>query len=324
VKALQITAFGSLDDLEVRDVPEPALPAGYVRIAVEAAGVNPSDVGVAMGRFPQVTLPRILGRDFAGRVIEGPRELVGRDVWGSGGGTLGLTHDGTHAEHVVVPQEAAIDRPAKLSAVEAAAVGVPYVTAWSALVDLGGYSSGQWAIVGGAAGAVGMAAISIAKALGGYAIGVVRPETDDGALRELGVPVLRWPGDPIEESVRKITGRGADVALNGVGASLFAPLTASLAKGGRMIVYSVIGGRETQLDLFPFYRRELQLLGLDTASLDLTQIRAIYESLAPMFAEGIVAPPRVASAVPLRQARQAYESVQRGVSGKVVLLPGAA
>jgi NADPH:quinone reductase-like Zn-dependent oxidoreductase len=324
VKALQIQRFGSLDDLELRDVPQPSLPAGYVRIAVEAAGVNPSDVAVAMGRFPQVTLPRTLGRDFAGRVIEGPKELIGRAVWGSGGATLGITQDGTHAEQVVLPQEAAIERPFNLSAQEAAAVGVPYVTAWSALVDLGGFRSGQWALVAGAAGAVGTAAASLARALGGHAIGVVRAETDVSALRELGAEVLR-SDDDIEGAVRERTGgRGVDVALNGVGAALFAPLAASLAHGGRMIVYSVIGGRETQLDLFSFYRRELRCFGLDTASLDLTRIRAIYEELTPLFGAGAIAPLRIASAVALSQARAAYESVQRGVSGKVVLLPEVA
>ena len=324
MKALQIQRFGSLDDLELRDVAQPPLPPDHVRIAVEAAGINPSDVAVAMGRFPQVTLPRTLGRDFAGRVIEGPKELIGRNVWGSGGATLGITQDGTHAEQVVLPREAAIERPSNLSAQEAAAVGVPYVTAWSALVDLGGFASGQWVLVAGAAGAVGTAAASLAKALGGHAIGIVRPETDAGPLRELSVEVLRSDGD-IEYGVHKITsGRGVDVALNGVGASLFAPLAASLGHGGRMIVYSVVGGREAQVDLFPFYRRQLRIFGLDTASLDLARIRTIYEAFTPLFAAGTIAPPRIALAVPLSQARAAYDAVQRGVNGKVVLLPEAA
>lgn len=326
MRALQIQEFGSLDDLQVRDIPETALDDGYVRIAVEAAAINPSDVGVVMGRFPQVTLPRVLGRDFAGRVIEGPDELVGRAVWGSGGSTLGITHDGTHAERLVLPAEAVIERPGNLSAQQAAAVGVPYVTAWSALVGLGNFGAGQWALVGGAAGAVGMAAVSLANALGGQAIGVVRSGTETSALRKLGIAaVLTSDGDNIEGEVRELTGgRGADVALNGVGASLFAPFAASLRSGGRMIVYSVIGGREAQLDLFTFYRRHLQFFGLDSASLDLARVRTIYEAFAPLFASGAIAPPCIASAMPLAQARAAYESVRGGINGKVVLLPEAA
>ncbi len=322
MKAVRIERFGSLDDLELREIPSPPLPPNFVRIAIEAAAVNASDVGVVMGRFPQVVLPRTLGRDFAGRVIEGPPELIGRAVWGSGGGTLGITRDGTHAEEIVLPREAVVERPENLSAQQAAAVGVPYVTAWSALVHLGGFGAGQWTLVAGAAGAVGMAAVSLANALGGRAIGVVRAGTDVRALHELDVEVVRSEGDDIEAEVRRITGgRGVDVALNGVGANLLAPLTASLVDGGRMIVYSVIGGRETQFDLFAFYRRHLQFFGLDTASLDLAQIRTIYDALAPLFMAGKIRPPRIASTRAFSQARAAYESVQRGINGKVVLLP---
>lgn len=324
MKALQIERFGSLDDLELREVAQAALPHDHVRIAVEAAGINPSDVGVVMGRFPQVTLPRTLGRDFSGRVVEGPAELIGRAVWGSGGSTLGITHDGTHAEQVVLPREAVIDRPANLSAQQAAAIGVPYVTAWSALVTLGGFTSGQWVAVAGATGAVGMAAISLVRAFGGNAVGIVRPGSNANALRELGAHVVQSDGEAIADDIGKMTGgRGVDIALNGVGANMFAPLAASLVHRGRMIVYSVIGGREAQLDLFPFYRRQLQFFGLDTASLSLAQIRDIFETLTPLFAAGSIAPPRIASAVPISQARAAYEMVQRGVSGKVVLLPEA-
>ena len=86
MKALRVEQFGPLANLQISQVLDAPLPAGYVRIEIEAAGVNPSDTGVALGHFPQVTLPRILGRDFAGRVIEGPQDTIGTKVWGSGGG----------------------------------------------------------------------------------------------------------------------------------------------------------------------------------------------------------------------------------------------
>ena len=78
MKALRIEEFGPLANLRVSNVEEAPLPADCVRIKIEAAGVNPSDTGVALGHFPQVTLPRILGRDFAGRVIEGRKTSSGR------------------------------------------------------------------------------------------------------------------------------------------------------------------------------------------------------------------------------------------------------
>src|SRR5579863_7370845 len=123
MKALRIERTGSLDAVAVRDVPEPAARGDEVCVRIEAAGVNPSDVGIALGRFPQLVLPRTLGRDFAGTVIDGPADLVGKSVWGTGGGELGLTRDGTHAEMLVVPASAAAVRPAHLSTEGAAVMG---------------------------------------------------------------------------------------------------------------------------------------------------------------------------------------------------------
>ncbi len=323
VKALRIHRFGPLDDLRVSDVADAPLPADSVRIEIEAAGVNPSDAGVALGRFSRVTLPRILGRDFAGRVIEGPADLVGLPVWGSGGGELGMTRDGSHAQHLILPAAAAIRRPAHLSAEEAAVAGVPFVTAWSALVELGAFTTGQWAIVSGAAGAVGGAAIQLTAALGGSAIAIVRSDDDLASLEGVSVAaVLRTDRDDVPGAVRELTsGRGADVALNGVGAPVFQPLLDSLAKGGRMIVFSARGGSSVQVDLFAFYRRQLRLAGLDTAALSLDEIALIYERFSPYFESKAVKPSAIAARFPLAGVRDAYERVERGVPGKVVLVP---
>jgi NADPH:quinone reductase len=322
VKALQIDHFGPLEDLRIREVADAPLPAASVRIRVEAAGVNPSDVGVALGRFAQATLPRILGRDFAGSVIEGPADLLGMPVWGSGGGELGLTRDGSHAEHLILPASAAIRRPEHLSAEEAAVVGVPFVTAWSALVELAAFEANEWALISGAAGAVGSAAVQLATALGGKAI-ALELERNLPAMDGVEVAaVLRSDRDDVPAAVRALTaGRGADVALNAVGAPVFGQLFDSLANDGRMVVFSARSGREAQLDLFALYRRRLRLFGLDTAALSLDEIARRYERFSPYFEAQRVKPARVAARFPLTAAREAYERVDRGVSGKVVLVP---
>ncbi len=325
MKALQIDRFGPLEDLQVREIADPPLPSRSVRIAVEAAAVNPSDTGVALGRFSHATLPRILGRDFAGTIVEGPPDLNGLRVWGSGGGILGMTRDGSHAEHMILPQDAVIARPSGLTAEEAAAVGVPFVTAWSALVELGGFKAGQWTIISGAAGAVGLAAVALAKALGGHTIALVRSRTDRTPLDAIGTDaVLHSDGDDVPKAVVELTGgRGADIALNAIGAPVFSTLSDSLAKGGRMVVFSARGGSEVRLDLFSFYRRRLQLFGLDTAAMGLAQIAQLFAKFGPLFESGALAPPAIAARLPLARAREAYERVGAGVSGKVVLIPGA-
>src|SRR5204862_2366210 len=85
MQALQIDRHGPVSALTVRDVPRPALRPQEVLIEIHAAALNPSDVASAEGRFDHARLPRILGRDFAGRVCEGPADLLGQEVWGSGG-----------------------------------------------------------------------------------------------------------------------------------------------------------------------------------------------------------------------------------------------
>lgn len=326
MKALQIDRFGPLDALEVRDVDEVPLPPDSVRVEIEAAGVNPSDAGIALGRFPQVTLPRVLGRDFAGRIVEGPPQLIGTPVWGSGGGELGLTRDGTHAQRLVLPAAAVSRRPEGLSAQQAAVTGVPFVTAWSALVELGGLQSGEWVVVSGAAGAVGSAAVALARALDAHPIAVVRDRDDLARLQALGAAAVLHSGpDDVPAAVRDLTGgKGAALALNGVGMPVFGPLLESLGHGGRMVVYSAQAGREVELDLFKLYRGSLRLLGLDTAAFPLLEAARIFEKLRPFFESGAVTPPPIAASLPLSAARDAYQRVNGGESGKVVLAMGGA
>jgi len=88
MKAIQIRSFGNAAELEPREVVEPSPAPGEAQVRVDAAGVDPSDVKNFEGRMRQTRLPRILGRDFAGTVLEGPASWIGRKVWGVGGETF--------------------------------------------------------------------------------------------------------------------------------------------------------------------------------------------------------------------------------------------
>jgi len=82
VKAIYIEQHGTIDGLKVRDVPKPVTKPGNVLVKIEAAGINPSDLASFQGKFPGAVLPRIIGRDFAGRITEGPATMVATEVWG--------------------------------------------------------------------------------------------------------------------------------------------------------------------------------------------------------------------------------------------------
>lgn len=324
MNALLIDRHGPRTELRVRDVPAPPLHPGELRVEVEAAAVNPSDVGSAEGRFAYATLPRILGRDFAGRVVEGPPEWLGADVWGTGG-DLGITRDGTHAEQVVLPVAGVARRPENLSVEAAAAAGVPFTTAWTALVDAGQLAPGEWVVVSGAAGAVGTAAIELAAARGARIVALVR--ADDDAQRvnhgKVDAVVASDRGD-LAEALRAATGgKGADLALNGVGGALFRPLLDALADGGRMVVYSAVGGREVPLDLFDLYRRHVRLIGLNTGVLSAADSARILTAIAPLFVRGEIAPHQTLERHPLSAAAHAYARVAEGARAKIVLVPDA-
>lgn len=319
MQALQIAHHGPVSALTVSDVPRPACSPPEVLIAIEAAALNPSDVASAEGRFDHAPLPRILGHDFAGRVCEGPADLLGQDVWGSGG-ELGIWRDGTHAEYLALPRNGVALRPRALSVEAAAAVGVPFLTAWAALIDRGGLQAGEWVIIAGAAGAVGSAAVQLAAARHAEVIALVRNVSDDARVDAQKVAAIaHTEPDDVAAVVREATGgKGANLAINPIGGSLFQPLLDVLASEGRMVCFSAMGGREVPLDLVAFYRKNLTLHGLNTAVSNVVRGAQMLNQLAPLFAAGAISPPHIAARYPLSQAAEAY---QRVASGKVVLIP---
>ncbi len=320
MKALRIERFGAPSEvLKVVDVDDTPPGPDEVRVRVEAAGVNPSDVANVNGKFPLTTLPRIVGRDFAGTVVEGSGDWIGLPVWGTGG-HIGFTRDGSHAEFINVPSAAISRRPRNLSAEEAASVGVPFLTAESAL-DLARLERGDCVIVSGAAGAVGHAAVELAHAKGARVIALVRDEHQRNRLdKEKVVAVAQSDRNDLEQVVREATGgQGANVALSGIGASVFAEFQNSLAAGGRMVIYGAsFGGREATLDLSAFYRKRQRLFGLDTVAIDEVQAASILSQLTPLFESGELAKPVIAERYRLADAIQAYERVA-SAKGKIVL-----
>lgn len=142
MQAVVIEEFGEPSELkgDTRSVPIPG--PGEVLIEVKAAGVNRSDLLNIRG-LPITTLPRVPGRDFAGIVVAGDPELRGESVWGVGGSELGFSRDGSHAEYLTLPRTAVAPMPHALSFADAAAAGLPYLTAAIALLELADVAGGK-------------------------------------------------------------------------------------------------------------------------------------------------------------------------------------
>jgi NADPH:quinone reductase len=326
MQAILIERFGDPSELRQKEVPKPEPGEGEVLVEVHAAAVNRSDVLNARGSFPFTTLPRIPGRDFAGVVVEGPRELEGAEVWGTGGGELGFIRDGSHARYLAVSRNAVAPKSDTLSLEEAAASGLAYVTAGSALVELGGVSAGETILVTGAAGGVGSAAVMIARWKGARVIGAIKDESERATAERAGVEVIvDTSREGVTDAVLAATnGGGVDLVLDAVGGPLFEPALNGLGEKGRMVVITTTPGKQhVSFNLLDFYRKGLRLYGLMTSFLDSEESAAILRSLGPGFDEGALRAPAIAERYPLERAGTAYARVESAeVPGRVLLVMG--
>jgi NADPH2:quinone reductase len=314
MKALQFEKYGTPSVLSVRDLAVPVPAAGEVLVEVHASAINPSDVKNVAGVFG-ASLPRVPGRDYAGLVVAGDGTWKGKEVWGSGV-AAGVGRDGTHAQYVLLSADALAEKPAHLSMEQAATVGVPYIAAWSALIQAANVVAGETILVTGVLGAVGRAATQIAHWRKAKVIGAdIADKASEADLfintKEKDLPV----------SVRALTnGIGVDFALDLVGGPMFEPCLKSLRIGGRQVALTSVGNRRVEFDLTDFYHNRHRLIGVDTMKLSGPEIATIMSDLRVGFDEGhfTVPTPR---AWPLGRAIEAYTVVAAGDSTKHVVVP---
>jgi NADPH2:quinone reductase len=326
MKALHFSRFGSPEVLELVDLPIPLATGSEAVVRVDAASVEPSDVKSVAGAMEGTVLPRTPGREFSGVVVDGPRRLLGQAVWGTAG-SLGFTHDGTHAEYLRFPVVGLRVRPPALTAEQAAAVPVTFITAWIGLLDCAQLRQGETVIVFGVSGGVGSAVTQLAHWRGARVIGVdvVPPADDADAVARPDLLFVGTGASDLVEAVRDATqGQGAAVGFDAVGGGGFESHLGTLANRGRIAVIASVGERRVSFDLIDFYRRELRLFGVDSRKVDAVEAGRILERLELGFLTGVLRPPHIAALFSLARAREAYQAVARGdVRGRVVLVPAS-
>jgi NADPH2:quinone reductase len=313
-KSLRFAEFGPPSVLRIEEIPIPEPAAGEALVHVKAAGINPSDVGNVAGRFKHTTLPRTPGRDFAGVVVKG-KQHEGEEVWGSGP-TLGIVRDGSHAEYVVVPAETLSPKPKSLSMAQAAAIGVPYITAWVSVVNAAQIKAGETILIVGAGGAVGQAATQIANWKKVRVIGAdIKSDPIPGTESVVNTKI-----EDLRERIFELTaGKGVNAVFDTVGGSLFEPALRSLGFGGRHVAIASAGNPRVSFNLVDFYHNFSRLLGVDSYGLTLQQITEITDELRPGFETGALKPPPI-EIVPFEQAVDAYSRVAAGLAkAKLVL-----
>jgi NADPH2:quinone reductase len=322
MKALRFSNFGDVTAvLHVEELPTPVLAPDEVLVEVHAASINPSDVKNVQGKMKQTTLPRTPGRDLAGVVVAGNEEMIGEQIWAAGG-DIGFTRDGSHAEYVAIPLQGVRKKPKSLSMVEAASVGINYITAFFGLIEKAKLKEGETVLVTGASGGVGSSVVKIAKSKGARVIGVDRQVLEPEKAGPLGIDLsLSSQANDIVNRVRQFTqDKGADVVFDCVGGPLFESALNSLGLGGRQVNITSVGERRVSFDLIDFYHRQLTLYGVDTLALNVIASGDVLEGLRPAFEQSLLTPPSIARTCSIQEAVEAYREVDSGtVKGKIVI-----
>ena len=236
MRAVVITRHGGPEVLEVRELPDPKVGPGDVRIAVRASGINFADTLARAGTYPDAPRPPcVVGYEVAGEV-----ESVGEGVEGFEPGNrvfAGTRFDG-QAELVSVLANQVYPLPEDLSFEQGAAIPVNYATAYAGLVIMGGLKPAERALIHAAAGGVGISATQVAKAIGAEVYGTASGSKHD-AIREQGVDhAIDYRTQDFEAEVMRLTnGEGVDVAMDAIGPSSFRKSYRALRSGGRLVMY---------------------------------------------------------------------------------------
>jgi NADPH:quinone reductase-like Zn-dependent oxidoreductase len=298
MKAVRFSRFGGPEVLEIVDLPDPHPGPGQVRIAVRAAGVNPSDWKKRQGLMDE-QLPQTLGYEAAGVVDELGDGVTGAAV---GDRVFGFCVEGAaQAELAVLSFSAPI--PPSLDFPDAAALPASIETATRALDQLG-VAAGSTLLVNGASGSVGSAAVQLAVVRGARVIGTASP-ANHKYLRSLGAEPVAY-GEGLAARVRAL-GR-VDLALDVAGSGVL-PVLAELAGGaGHVItIADFAGARE---------------YGVRFSSGDAGRAVHVLGEIGELIESGRFALP-VARTFPLTEVAEAHRTGEHGHGrSKLVLLIG--
>jgi NADPH:quinone reductase-like Zn-dependent oxidoreductase len=238
MRAIVLPRHGSPDVLRVEDRADPQVAAGQVRISVEAAGLNFSDLLARIGVYPDAPkLPSVLGYEVAGVVDDiGP----GVDGVKPGDRVVAATRFGGFAEFAIANAVDTIALPEKMSTVDAAAIPVNYGAAYAALFVMGGVRKGDRVLIHSAAGGVGIAATQLARHFGAMVIGVGSAAKHEQMRKEGADYMVDYRTQEVASEVLRLTdGEGVDIILDPIGPTSLRRDWKVLRPGGRVIAYGV-------------------------------------------------------------------------------------
>ena len=325
MRAIVCRELGPPSVLRVEELPEPSMGPGQARVKINAAGINFPDILTVEGVYQhKPSLPFIAGFETAGEVIETAADVENVKP---GDRVLMGVRPGGFAEQAVVDADILLPPPEPFDDVTAAAFRVTYITAYHCLLQRGGLKAGEWVLINGATGGVGLAAVEIAKIHGAK---IIATGGDDGKLevvRKYGADhVINYQNGPFRDQVKKITGgNGVNLVYDPVGGDVFDQSLRCMAWHGRLVVVGFTSGRIPEMSINYALIKGLSIIGCRAGEARRNDPEAGDKELADVLALANAGKlhPYVSHVLPFENAIEGMQLLMdRKVVGKVVLTMG--
>ncbi|OBG66963.1 NADPH:quinone oxidoreductase family protein [Mycobacterium sp. E3339] len=319
MRAVVCRSYGTPEDLVLEDVDDPVAGPGQLLVRVHAAAVNFPDVLFIAGKYQvKIPPPFIPGNEIAGEVIaagDGAPFRPGQRVAG--------TTFGAFAEQALLDASQATLVPDDADFASAAAFGVTYRTAYHALRSTAAVAQGDWVVVLGAAGGVGLAAVDLAVALKARVLAAASNADKLELCRQRGAEAtVDYDREDLKSRIRELTGDAARVVIDPVGGPYAEPALRALARGGTFVTLGYAAGTIPAIPLNLVLLKDICVRGMEIRTFMTDHpdeaVRDMRE-LSEMFAAGTIRP-YIGARFPLSDTAAALRHVaDRKVMGKVVI-----
>ena len=323
VRAVVCSEFAPIDQLKVEERPDPSPGPGKVLVAVRAAGVNYVDGLFVQGKYQiKPPLPFTPGGEVAGDVT-----AIGDGVEGIAVGdrVLAMPWLGGFASHVELAAGGVVPIPGALSYGQAAALVQSYGTMLFAFTKRLQLQRGEWVLVLGAGGGIGLAAVDVARHLGARVIAAAStPEKLAAATAAGAEATIAYEEEDLKARARELSGGGVDVVVDPVGDRFADPALRSLGWMGRYLVLGFAGGEIPKLPVNQVLLNNRTLVGIDWGAWTLRDPagnQALLAELMELAGSGALHPVEP-TPYPLDDVVRALTDLaERKVAGKLVLVP---
>jgi NADPH2:quinone reductase len=313
-----------LSGVTLLDLPAPSRAPGEVLVRVRAASLNFPDLLMTRGEYQFKPEPPLTsGLEFAGEVLEADTA----SGFTPGDRVMGGNKTGAFAEFASVPANKLSAMPQGMDFPAAAAMGAAYSTAYTGLVELGGLREGQWVLVHGASGGVGLAACDLARTLGARVIATTGSPAKAERITALASPdaVILAEGR-FRDQVADLTGGAlADIVFDPVGGDVFDESTRCVAFGGKLMVVGFTSGRIADIATNIPLIKGFSIVGLRAGEYArrFPERGLTIQSAINSLAEAGRISPAIDRTLPLSRWREGFDAMaQRELVGKVVFTPG--